>query len=240
MTARAEGSRQRLRVASYNVHAFVGTDGRFAPDRIAAVLRQVDADLVALQEVEDRLYKGMPVSNWLARELGLVAIPGPTLKRGDADYGNLVLSRHDPVAVATHDLSVAGREPRGAIAMDIVIGQHRIRLVATHFGLTNRERRRQLQRLEPVLESEGANLVVLCADLNEWWPWAAVHRQLGAWLERLGSPNTFPSRLPLFALDRIYASPGQATTRLSTVANSATRRASDHLPVVADFDLRCL
>ncbi|MDX1480665.1 MAG: endonuclease/exonuclease/phosphatase family protein [Woeseiaceae bacterium] len=226
-----------LRVVSYNVHACVGTDGRFAPDRIAAVLATLDADFIALQEVEDLLYEGRPVSAWLAAELGREAIAGPTLKRGDADYGNVLLTRFPPARVETHALAYRDREPRGAIEADFDVDGARVRLVATHFGLTGRERRLQLGRLWPVLENRAPDVTVLCADLNEWWPFARVHRALREVMGRAPAPNTFPSRLPLIGLDRVYARPNAALASVAAHVTAVTRVASDHLPVVAEIRL---
>lgn len=236
-----------LRIASYNVHACIGTDGRFDPARIARVIAALDADIVVLQEVEDRPVgdgqggqegqsRDRPVSAFLADELGLQALPGPTLKRGDADYGNLLLSRHEPLDARTHDLAYPGREPRGAIEARFDIAGSRLRVIATHFGLAGAERRLQLGKLWPRLTAAGAEATVLCADLNEWLPVSRVHRALRGHFGATPAPNTFPSRLPLLGLDRIYVAPRRALRGLEAIRTPATRVASDHLPLVATLD----
>lgn len=228
---------RRFRVASYNVHGCIGTDGVFAPQRVADVLATLDADFIALQEVEDRGYHGMSVSQFFADALDLHAAGRTTHKRAGLEYGNLLLSRVPPVRAASHDLAFSRREPRGAIEADFVVAGCRLRVVATHFGLSMRERRAQLQKLLPCLQDRETDVTVLCADFNEWLPYSRVHRVLGTVLGEAPAVRTFPSRLSILSLDRIYASPLATLVGIEAVATPGARKASDHLPVVADFDL---
>lgn len=228
---------KRLRIVSYNVHACIGRDGAFAPERIAEVLTHLDADFVALQEVEDRSYGGSSVSDFLAAELGMHAYRGPTLARDDADYGNLLLAKLAADNVRMHDLSVAGREPRGAIETLHTVGQIRLSLTVTHLGLSGAERRRQLKQLLRHLDSLDVDVRILAGDLNEWRPISAAHRQL---VHRFGPPPrvpSFPSNRPLLALDRVYVSPREIVTALRAERSAAARIASDHLPVICDVQL---
>jgi endonuclease/exonuclease/phosphatase family metal-dependent hydrolase len=228
---------RRIRVVSYNVHACVGTDRVFAPQRIADVLAMLDADFIALQEVEEREYRGMTVSEYFSDALGLYAAGYTMHKRTDLDYGNLLLSRVRPLRTEAHDLAFLRREPRGAIEADFAIHGYDLRLVGTHFGLSMKERRAQVQTILPFLEDRRPDLTVLCADFNEWLPYSRVHRLLGGALGAAPAVRTFPSRLATLSLDRIYASPLAALVNIEAVLTASTRRASDHLPVVADFDL---
>lgn len=228
---------QRLiRVASYNVHACVGTDGFFAPARIADVVAALEADVIALQEVEDREHRGMTVSRYLADVLGLYVAGRTTHRRVGLDYGNLLLSRTPPLHTTSIDLAVPNREPRAAIEADFVVARHSLRVMATHFGLSAKERRVQLQRILPRLQSPEADLTVLCADFNEWLPNSGLHRALRRTLGATPTVRTFPSRLATLSLDRIYATPVAALVSLKVVATATARQASDHLPVVAEFD----
>ena len=228
---------QRIRVVTYNVHACIGTDGLFAPARIVEVLEALDADFVALQEVEEREHRGKTISAFLGDALGL-RVAGRTMHvRAGFDYGNLLLSRVRPSRTASHDLAYRRREPRGAIETDFSIDGHSLRVIATHFGLSMRERRAQLRKILPCLEDGEPDLTVLCADFNEWLPYSGLHRALSRALGAAPAVRTFPSRLTALSLDRIYASPLSALVRIEAVATAAARVASDHLPVVADFDL---
>jgi len=224
-----------VRIVSYNVHACVGRDRRFMPDRIADVLEELDADLVALQEVEDRPWGEGTVSDYLAERLGMHPHRGATLYRGDARYGNLLLAREPAVTHRLHDLSVDSREPRGAIEADFIVSGKTLRLFVTHLGLRAGERKRQLELLLPELEREDADIRVLAGDINEWRPGAAGNRILPAVLDPSPLPRTFPAGAPLFALDRIYVRPVDVVAALRAVKTPAARRASDHLPLVAEL-----
>jgi endonuclease/exonuclease/phosphatase family metal-dependent hydrolase len=237
VTDTGAGVGQRVRVVSYNVHSCTGTDGVFSPIRIAEVLAPLDADFVALQEVEDREYDGKTVSEFLANSLGLPEAGRTTHKRAGIDYGNFLLSRAPPLETTCHDLAFSQREPRGAIEAKFAIGDRTLRLVATHFGLSMRERRSQLQTIQPFLENSAADLTILCADFNEWLPFSRVHSRLARLLGAAPAVRTFPSRSPVLSLDRVYASPAETLVSSTAVTTVDARAASDHLPVVADFDL---
>jgi endonuclease/exonuclease/phosphatase family metal-dependent hydrolase len=224
-----------VRVVSYNVHACIGRDRRFAPERIADVLEELGADFIALQEVEDRPYRDGTVTDYLAERLTMHAHRGATLYRGDAHYGNLLLAREAAVAHRLHDLSVDSREPRGAIEADFLVAGRKLRLFVTHLGLRAGERRRQLDLLWPELARGDADVRVLAGDINEWRPGAAGNRILPAVLDPAPLPRTFPAGAPLFALDRIYVTPGDVVAELRAVKTPTARRASDHLPLVAEL-----
>lgn len=227
----------RVRIASYNVHACVGRDGRFDPARIADVIRSLDADLVALQEVEDREVEGGGVSRFLAGRLGMHAYRGVTLRRKDADYGNLLLARHEADVVRHHDISVRGGEPRGCIEADFVVGGRRLRLFATHLGLRAGERLAQIRQLTPSMLRDGADIRVLVGDINEWRPAAGVSRALHRIFGRGPRRRTFPARAPAFALDRIYVQPQNSAVKVEAIRTRDSRVASDHLPLLCDVNL---
>jgi endonuclease/exonuclease/phosphatase family metal-dependent hydrolase len=225
----------RLRIVSYNVHACVGGDGRFMPDRIADVVASLDADFLALQEVEDRSFAGTTVSKFLGSRLGMHGYRGVTLRRQDADYGNLLLTRHEAQGRTLHDISVPGGEPRGCIEADFDIGDRRLRLFATHLGLRASERLQQVRHLSPALKRDDADVRILAGDINEWRPTGRVLRALHEILGPAPRTRTFPARLPTIALDRIFVSPLNALAQLRAVSSRECRAASDHLPVVCDI-----
>lgn len=222
-----------LSVASYNIHQCVGIDGRCDPPRIAQVIRELDADIVGLQEVHSRVTDDEQAHqlDFLADATGLHAVPGHTLYRHDGHYGNALLTNAPILVVHPFDLSISGREPRGGIDAKIDIAGEKLRVIVTHLGLWPPERRLQVKRLLPILAEESSRLIVLLGDLNEWQPRARSLRWLHAYFGEAPAPRTFPTRLPLFALDRIWAKPREALLRVHAVTSPLARLASDHLPV---------
>ncbi|HEX4331218.1 MAG TPA: endonuclease/exonuclease/phosphatase family protein [Usitatibacter sp.] len=226
----------RIRLASYNVHRGVGRDRRCDPRRILGVLREIDADVYALQEVEAH-DDGGDMLEWLGRELGYHAIAGTTLKRHDGHFGNGILSRCPAHGIDLVDLSWRRREPRGAIAADIDCDGQRLRVVATHLGLRPAERREQVERLLRLFSWKDDDRAVLMGDLNEWFLWGKPLRHLHRYFERTRAIATFPSRRPVLALDRLWAHPGSILKELTAHSSELARVASDHLPLVATLEL---
>ncbi|HVY37579.1 MAG TPA: endonuclease/exonuclease/phosphatase family protein [Polyangia bacterium] len=229
----------RLRVASYNIHQCVGTDRRRDPARVAAVLREIDADVIGLQEVDAR--PGAATDSmqmqYLASALGLHAVAGPTIVRHDGHYGNALLSRRPVLDVRRVELTVYRREPRAAIDADVDVDGTAVRVIVTHLGLLPGERRIQVQRLLDVLAGHDGGTTVLCGDINEWFAVGRPLRWLNARLGRAAAVRTFPTPWPVFALDRLWVSPRAAAATVRAHVTPTSRVASDHLPLVADIVL---
>jgi endonuclease/exonuclease/phosphatase family metal-dependent hydrolase len=234
-----------LVVATYNVHACVGVDRRYDPNRVAAVIRELDADIVALQEVAARDRRGTLIDEftYLAKMTGFQAVPGPNLVDRRGIFGNVVLTRWPVIEVRRVDLSVAGREPRGAIDFDLAVGGRPVRVIATHLGLRLRERRQQVARLldalAPASASDGDGACVLLGDLNEWRRGGGSLRPLQNRLGPAPALATFPSWCPMLPLDRVFAfASGARAGAVSAVDRQVHRSrtaimASDHLPLRA-------
>src|SRR3569833_4416961 len=103
-------------LATYNIHRCIGGDGRFAPERIVEVMKEIDADVIALQEVESRATAGFDMLGHLASAMGMHSLAGPTLVRGEGHYGNDLLTSLDILDRRSIALSVPGSAPRGAVA----------------------------------------------------------------------------------------------------------------------------
>jgi endonuclease/exonuclease/phosphatase family metal-dependent hydrolase len=228
----------QLRLATWNIHRCIGRDGVMSPERCAAVLKEIDADVFALQEVESRPGHALDVLAYLAAETGSRAIPGVTMVREDTHYGNALLTHVPPWEVRHHDLSVPGREPRAALDVHLKVDGCTIQLIATHLGLRPWERRDQVRRLLHLFEIEDRDLVVLAGDLNEWFLWGRPLRMLHKLFPNTPHRRCWPTRLPLLALDRIWVSPRRALHRLAAHHTELARIASDHLPLTAEIALK--
>ena len=228
-----------LRVATYNVHACVGRDGRHDPDRVAAVIAELDADVVALQEftypasvaVETREPVGLATLGRYECALG------PTRQTTAQEcFGNALLTRHPIVDVHRLDLSIERREPRGALAATIDVRGTPLHVLAAHLGLKIHERRFQVRQILEYLDSVRNTWSVVLGDFNDWLPGRSVVHVLDDRLGRPPRPPSFPVFWPVVPLDRIWVHPKGALRHVFAHATSTARIASDHLPVVAEID----
>jgi endonuclease/exonuclease/phosphatase family metal-dependent hydrolase len=226
----------RFRVVTYNIHRARGLDGADRLDRIIDVLREVDADIVALQEVL------APHAAELVRATGMHVVFGPTRLLASRPYGNLCLSRLPLVAHRSYSLTCRPFEPRGCLRADVDCGGgggRRLHVFNVHLGLRYGERVRQVRMLSRILSHGGlAGPRLLLGDFNEWFNGRAS-RLLRA---EFGHPcgrrrRTHPSVFPVFPLDRIYHDSGLHVERVLVHRSRLARVASDHLPTYADLSL---
>jgi endonuclease/exonuclease/phosphatase family metal-dependent hydrolase len=234
---------QRISIGSYNIHSCVGWDRRYAPARIAAVLKELDCDIYALQEVdnEEGDREDSMQLEYLSQAMGMAAVPGLRIVRHSGQYGNALLTDLPIVSVHRLDLSYSWFEPRGALDVQLDLGNHKLRVIATHLGLSRSERRTQWRHLlEAVAAAPDELPTVVLGDMNEWLPFSATlhdaHRILGEPL----APVAFPSFAPFLALTRIWVRPVGAIVSIEVHRTPAARRASDHLPVKAVIDVEKL
>ena len=221
-----------LTVATYNVHRWTGLNGRSRPDpaRACFVISEIEADVVALQEVLRPAQGEDPLEN-LADALGLHVTFAATRAHRRGLIGNAILS-HWPIAgVSMLDLTYTRMEKRLAVAAQLE-GETRLDIVATHLALSGRTRQKQVQSLleHPRLKDTPT---LLMGDMNTWRRCKAsrsLDEELTA--ELVDWPASFPSAGPVLALDRIYAR-GIEVLDVAAHDTPAARRASDHLPVVA-------
>jgi endonuclease/exonuclease/phosphatase family metal-dependent hydrolase len=227
-----------VRLASYNVHRAIGRDGVLHPERILGVLKEIDADVYALQEIEAH-DGGSDMLGWLAKGIGAEAIAGTTLLRNDGHYGNGLLARcHCIVRSELVDLSWRSREPRGAICADLEFGNGQLlKVVATHLGLRPAERREQVERLVQLFSWHEQERAVLMGDLNEWFLWGRPLKKLHRYFDATPAVPTFPSGRPVLALDRLWTHPASILRGLKAHVSPLARVASDHLPLVAEIEL---
>ncbi|MEJ2325586.1 MAG: endonuclease/exonuclease/phosphatase family protein [Chromatiaceae bacterium] len=225
-----------LTAVTYNIHQAVGGDRRRDPRRILGVIGTLDADLVALQEVDAAPGPGTASLQMkaLAGAGGYTAIAGPTIERHNCSYGNVLLTRLPVVSVFRIDLSRPGREPRGAIEARLRLpGGKRLRCIATHLGLSPRERRHQFAVLLSALAEDWGVPSLLMGDFNQWLPFWGGSRNLDRLFGRAPWRRTFPALVPLLPIDRIWIYPPDLLMDIRPLSTPLTRLASDHLPLVA-------
>jgi endonuclease/exonuclease/phosphatase family metal-dependent hydrolase len=229
-----------LLLASYNIHRCYGRDGRYNPQRIRRVLHELDAQVIALQEVE-LLHDAPGLLDFFCEDGPWKDISGLTLKRESGHYGNALLTSLPVLSVQRIDLSMPGREPRGALYVTLEYENNPVSVIATHLGLRPAERRAQIRRLLSVLQNvessaEQAAVSVLMGDLNEWCLWGRPLRWLRRYFQPSPAPVSYPACCPLLALDRIWVKPAKKIISVRTVNNKLTRAASDHLPLIAQVE----
>lgn len=232
-----------LRIATYNIHRCRGLDGRTRPDRIIAVLRDVDADVIALQEVVGAGPRGGGHAEEIGAALGMGWVMAPARQLRGHHFGNAVLSRHPIVNHLEHDLSWKTCEARRLQRVDVNANGYTLHVYNVHLGTAILERRHQAQRLATIVSDRhvpGPKIVL--GDFNEWMRGLVttllsekLHSvDLRGFLKRR---RTYPGVFPLLHLDHIYYAGrvqivgiGLPRTRLALIA-------SDHLPLVANVEI---
>lgn len=238
-----------FRIVTYNVHKCRGLDRRVRPGRIAAVLREADADIIALQEVLsiEGTQRERDQARFIGEELGMHYYLGENRRLDGGAYGNVILSRAPLHTVQNYEITWRGREQRGCLRADVRVGQSTlVHIFNVHLGTAFFERRHQARELtgERILanpELHGARVVL--GDFNEWTHGLAS-QLLSAHLEsadihhHLRRARTYPGPLPFLHLDHIYYDSSLELQRLTLHRSRTALIASDHLPLVADFRLR--
>jgi endonuclease/exonuclease/phosphatase family metal-dependent hydrolase len=229
-----------LTAASYNIHKCVGTDNRFDPARVAAVIAELDADILALQEADRRFGRrhGLLDLAALERRTGLGLVPLAIERGGHGWRGNALLVRNGRV-LHRRRLALPGGEPRGAVIAELDLPAGRLRVVAAHLGLLRRHRAQQATAILSAIAEAEEMPTLIFGDLNEWRPGPRSSlRALEAEFGAAGpGPATFPSRLPVFSLDRMLGRPHGLVLAVEAHDTPLARVASDHLPIKARLDV---
>ena len=234
-----------VRVVTYNIHRSRGLDRRTRPERIAAVLATIDADIVALQEVIGPGLTGPGHAEALGAALGMGWVMGPTRELRRHQFGNVVLSRY-PIREHTQiDLSWKTCEPRSSQRVSVEFADgFGLQVYNVHLGTALLERRYQAPRLANwILDRKVPDPKIVLGDFNEWGR-GLVSDVLA---ERLNSIDlyphlkrrrTYPGFFPLLHLDHIYFSGSIEIRRVELARSRLALVASDHLPLVADLRIR--
>lgn len=237
-----------LRLLSYNIHKGIGgVDRKYDLARVIEVTNFYQPDVALLQEVDE----GVPRSRrhqqaeMLADAAGLPHIAfqqNVRLKIGY--YGNAILSRyplHDTIPI---DLTLRPKKRRGGLVtrLRVPVGEHTKTLVLAnvHLGLSGFERQIQLRRLlaaHCLASAKRRTPLIVAGDFNDVW------NSLGRWVMRRagfqaagGSIRTFPAAMPWRSLDRVFYRGDVRAVRAFAGRTEIARRASDHLPLIAEFE----
>jgi endonuclease/exonuclease/phosphatase family metal-dependent hydrolase len=237
----SEAHWRTLRVATYNIHRCRGLDGRTNPARVAEVIRDIDADVVALQEVIGASQTSPGHAEELGALLGMGWVMAPARHLRGALFGNVVMSRLPIRQHSQYDLSWRTCEPRCCQRVDIEIGNDTLHLYNVHLGTALLERRHQAGRLSAILHDRrvGVPKIVL-GDFNEWMRGMATEMlterlksiDLRAHLQRR---RTYPGVFPVLHLDHIYYEGNVEVVKLELPRTRRSLMASDHLPLIAEL-----
>ena len=164
----------RVRVATYNLHKCRGLDGRVRPGRIVKVLSEINADIVALQEVvcvEGKAREDHQ-ARYIAEELGYHVELGENRQHKGGAYGNVLLSRFPIYHARNYDISIRGRERRGCLRADVRLEDGGwLHIFNLHLGTSFFERRKQARKLfgqQILTDRELPGNKIILGDFNEW------------------------------------------------------------------------
>jgi endonuclease/exonuclease/phosphatase family metal-dependent hydrolase len=241
-----------MRIVTYNVHKCRGMDRREHPARIAEVLRETEADIIALQEVLsiEGSARERDQARYLAEELGMNYHLGENRRLHGGSYGNVILSRLALDAARNYDITWSGRERRGCLRADVLVNaggrENLLHVFNIHLGTAFIERRHQARKLvsrEILNNAELKGARVALGDFNEWTRGLAS-RLLGTHLKsadvrhHLKRARTYPGVLPFLHLDHVYYDDALELKRLTLHKSRTALIASDHLPLTADFEFK--
>ncbi len=248
-----------LRVATYNIHKGVrgvGPGKRLEIHNLVLGIEALDTDLVFLQEVrrinraEARQFPDthigwprVPQADYLAPEGYDVAYRTNAVTR-NGEHGNALLSRWPIGTIGHFDVSDHRFEQRGLLHVPVQWNGNKLNTIVAHFGLMHSSRVRQVRRLAEFIEAKVPRdeLLVVAGDFNDWG------EKLDALMKVVGlrratvkgdAPariNTFPSRIPMFSMDRVYVR-GLHCVSASVPRGAVWTRMSDHLPLVAELEI---
>lgn len=248
-----------LTVASYNMRKAIGTDRRRDPHRVLEVLREMHADVVALQEADKRFGgRGSAVPHELIDEHGLykpvflgVRHRRPLEKarqhaerllkvdtRNIGWHGNALLVKRDVGILHCQALDLPTLEPRGAVLAELLLpGDRAVRVVGMHLDLSGLWRRRQMRTIFEAIDLRPQRMpTILMGDTNEWRLAGGCLKDLPQGFRIAPTGLSFHSRHPMAALDRIIVE-GARIDAAGVHASRAARKASDHLPIWARLSL---
>lgn len=227
-----------LRFASYNIHKAVGIDGVRDPSRIISVLREIDADVVALQEADRRFGERESVLPRAALDdTHWQVVPVASRPRSIGWHGNALLVRRDIEVLESEPLHLPTLEPRGAVCARLRRNGVTFRAIGTHLDLSGLRRSDQVRAILGYCEGLATGCpIILMGDFNQWTARSGAIRHFGAW-DVIAPGPSFPSRRPVARFDRVALSPGWQIASHGVHHSALAVQASDHLPIWLDAQI---
>jgi endonuclease/exonuclease/phosphatase family metal-dependent hydrolase len=237
--------KRRITVATYNVHCCLGNDDLCDPHRILQALQATDAHVIGLQQVkgDDHRINGRDQAQFLAEKLDMELAAGSSVRRKKGADGTAILSRLPVEGIYDLDITVRGFQPRSCLFVTLRGSLGNILVCNTHLGANRLERKLQARLIHNSITKmvKSIHRLIFLGDFNDWGTRSQVHQLFKhnlrlATTGALGFPlRSYPTYLPLFALDRVYCGTGFSVIRSFIPKNFVTRMASDHYPVVAEL-----
>ena len=227
-----------LKVATYNIRKCIGTDRRRDPERVLAVLREIDADVVALQEADRRF--GLRVSaiphHMFLENSDYVPVDFGGRAHGIGWHGNAILVRRGIEVRHAQPLIIPTLEPRGAVVAELRIKGSALRILGAHLDLSGLWRRRQIRAILAHLDAAPHHMpTVIMGDFNQWSDRGALSEFAFHHHRLVKTPPSFHSRKPMARLDRIIVSHDIVVDAADAHNSALAKLASDHLPLWAQI-----
>lgn len=229
----------QLTFASYNIHKAVGLDRKRDPERILSVLNEIDADIIALQEVDRRIGdRATTIPRAEIDDTPWRLVEVARRPRSIGWHGNALLIRREYEVLSTAALEIPTLEPRGAACAEILVNDQPLRVIGTHLDLSGLRRRDQIRSLLGYIgQCDEDCPTVIMGDFNQWGRTTGAMREFKHGWTIVTPGKTYPSRQPVASLDRIVASDHWRCVGSDVHHTGLSAVASDHLPIVATLEL---
>lgn len=227
-----------LKVATYNIRKAVGLDQRRNPERILAVLKEIDADIIALQEVDRRFgarVSALPLA-MLEAETSWMPVPLHFRPAAIGWHGNAILVRKGMEVRLCQPIDMPTLEPRGAVMAELSVAGHALRVIGVHLDLSGLWRRKQIRALLAAIDASPRHMpTILMGDFNQWSDSGALNELAFHHHRLVQTPKSFHTSRPVARLDRIIVSHEVKVTAADSHISTLSKQASDHLPLWASI-----
>ncbi len=230
-----------LKVATYNIRKAIGLDQRRDPSRILAVLNEIDADIIALQEADRRFgarASALPIA-MIEENTPWKPVHLDFRPQAIGWHGNAILVRRDVDVHHANPIKLPTLEPRGAVSAELSIDGYAVRVVGVHLDLSGLWRRRQIRTIFAHIDHSPHHMpTIIMGDFNQWSDRGALGELAFHHHKLVQTPRSFHSMRPVARLDRIIVSHDIGVEAQGCHMSALSRQASDHLPIWAELKLR--